>query len=296
MILEWIAADAGARDATSGRGATAAASIPFLRATMCVVVRDLIVVRRPHRHDERPARDLRDVLELRRGRAPFRARARGHARGVAEARPAVRAHRARPPLRRPAVRVRRPLRPRTDARGDVQAAERLRPRRARASGTSPEAASARSSAATSRSAMVGHAAAEATGRKAKPAKNDVSGRDVVVLGSGNLGLVYLMEEEGRMTLEELDGAPPAARACGALASARRLGARALGRARCGGARRRRHAVPRGGSRRRREPARSASRRRRREHLLRTHGFAHAPDLLSAASTIRRSTRAAPSRS
>ena len=56
--------------------------------------------------------------------------------------------------------------------------------------------------------MVGHAAAEATGRKAKPAKNDVSGRDVVVLGSGNLGLVYLMEEGGRMTREELEARHP----------------------------------------------------------------------------------------
>ncbi|HEX3237986.1 MAG TPA: phage holin family protein [Gaiellaceae bacterium] len=53
-------------------------------------------------------------------------------------------------------------------------------------------------------AMVEHAAAEATGRRAKAPKNDVSGRDVVVLGSGNLGLVYLMEKGGRMTREELD--------------------------------------------------------------------------------------------
>jgi hypothetical protein len=53
-------------------------------------------------------------------------------------------------------------------------------------------------------AMVGTALDEATGRKAhKPAKNDVSGREVVVLGSGNLGLVYLMEEAGRMTLETI---------------------------------------------------------------------------------------------
>jgi uncharacterized membrane protein YvlD (DUF360 family) len=58
------------------------------------------------------------------------------------------------------------------------------------------------------SAMVGHATAEATGRKAKPAKNDVSGRDVVVLGSGNLGLVYLMEAERRITLEELQARHP----------------------------------------------------------------------------------------
>jgi uncharacterized membrane protein YvlD (DUF360 family) len=57
-------------------------------------------------------------------------------------------------------------------------------------------------------AMVGHAAAEATGQRAKPAKNDVSGRDVVVLGSGNLGLVYLMEAEGRMSLEQLTARHP----------------------------------------------------------------------------------------
>jgi uncharacterized membrane protein YvlD (DUF360 family) len=57
-------------------------------------------------------------------------------------------------------------------------------------------------------AMVGHAAAEATGRKEKAAKNDVSGRDVVVLGSGNLGLVYLMEEDRRLTLEEIEARHP----------------------------------------------------------------------------------------
>jgi uncharacterized membrane protein YvlD (DUF360 family) len=56
--------------------------------------------------------------------------------------------------------------------------------------------------------MVTNAAAEATGRKAKPKKNDVSARDVVVLGSGNLGLVYLMEAEGRMTLEQLSARHP----------------------------------------------------------------------------------------
>jgi uncharacterized membrane protein YvlD (DUF360 family) len=55
-------------------------------------------------------------------------------------------------------------------------------------------------------AMVGHAVTEATGRKPrKRPKNDVSDRDVVVLGSGNLGLVYLLEEGGRrLTVEEID--------------------------------------------------------------------------------------------
>jgi uncharacterized membrane protein YvlD (DUF360 family) len=58
-------------------------------------------------------------------------------------------------------------------------------------------------------AMVGHAVKEATGRKAtKRPKNDVSDRAVVVLGSGNLGLVYLMEEKWRLTLEEIDERHP----------------------------------------------------------------------------------------
>ncbi len=53
-------------------------------------------------------------------------------------------------------------------------------------------------------AMVKHAVDEATGRqREKRPKNDVSDQDVVVLGSGNLGLVYLMEEPRRLTLEEI---------------------------------------------------------------------------------------------
>jgi len=60
------------------------------------------------------------------------------------------------------------------------------------------------------SAMVGHAAREATGttEKQKKPKNDVSDRDVVVLGSGNLGLVYLMEEKRRLTSEEIEERHP----------------------------------------------------------------------------------------
>jgi hypothetical protein len=59
------------------------------------------------------------------------------------------------------------------------------------------------------SAMVGNAAAEATGRKGKKRdKSDVSDRDVVVLGSGNLGLVYLMEERRRLTMEEIEQRHP----------------------------------------------------------------------------------------
>jgi uncharacterized membrane protein YvlD (DUF360 family) len=53
-----------------------------------------------------------------------------------------------------------------------------------------------------------HAFTEATGTKQKKAKNDVSDEDVVVLGSGNLGLVYLMEERRRLTLEEIEQRHP----------------------------------------------------------------------------------------
>ena len=57
-------------------------------------------------------------------------------------------------------------------------------------------------------AMVHHAVEEATGRKKKKSKSDVSDRQVVVLGSGNLGLVYLMEVQHRLTLEELEDRHP----------------------------------------------------------------------------------------
>ena len=59
------------------------------------------------------------------------------------------------------------------------------------------------------SSMVGNAIGEATGKQQKKkAKNDVSDRDVVVLGSGNLGLIYLMEERRRLTLEEINERHP----------------------------------------------------------------------------------------
>ena len=60
------------------------------------------------------------------------------------------------------------------------------------------------------SAMVGLAVGEATGQdttKKRP-KNDVSDNHLVVLGSGNLGLVYLMEEPRRLTMEEIDQRHP----------------------------------------------------------------------------------------
>jgi uncharacterized membrane protein YvlD (DUF360 family) len=58
-------------------------------------------------------------------------------------------------------------------------------------------------------AMAVHAVDEATGHtpKKRP-KNDVSDRRVVVLGSGNLGLIYLMEERRRLSLEEIEERHP----------------------------------------------------------------------------------------
>jgi uncharacterized membrane protein YvlD (DUF360 family) len=59
-------------------------------------------------------------------------------------------------------------------------------------------------------AMARHAMDEATGgaKTSKRSKSDVTGRDVVVLGSGNLGLVYLMEESRRLTQEEIAARHP----------------------------------------------------------------------------------------
>jgi len=57
--------------------------------------------------------------------------------------------------------------------------------------------------------MASKALGEATGSKqTKKQKNDVSDQDVIVLGSGNLGLIYLMEERRRLTLEEINERHP----------------------------------------------------------------------------------------
>ena len=56
---------------------------------------------------------------------------------------------------------------------------------------------------------VGKAVREATGRKQKETpKNEVGDRKVVVMGSGNLGLIYLMDQPRRLTMEEIDERHP----------------------------------------------------------------------------------------
>src|SRR3954454_13121562 len=128
-------------------------------------------------------------------------------------------------------------------------------------------------------AMVRNAVVEATGHTgAKRPKNDVSGQDVVVLGSGNLGLVYLMQSPHRVTLEELEEHHPAPLPAlrghphvgWVLVRSRREGAVVLG--------------PRGVNRLERggvegedplDPFPSSAA----QHLLRTDPFRHAPDIL-----------------
>ena len=151
------------RAATSARAAIAAASTRSCAGAMCVIVRDLVVFGvLTDMMRGRPA-VYATFVELRRGRPPLRARARRHARGAAQARPAVRPHRARAPLRAAPVRDRRPVRPRADAGRDVQAAQRLRPRRARRALARAARASPRSRAATSRRRWSDTRSSEATG-------------------------------------------------------------------------------------------------------------------------------------
>jgi uncharacterized membrane protein YvlD (DUF360 family) len=55
---------------------------------------------------------------------------------------------------------------------------------------------------------VGHAVAEATGRQRDGNGTTVGGDDVVVLASGNLGLIYLMEERRRLSMDEINERHP----------------------------------------------------------------------------------------
>ncbi len=57
-------------------------------------------------------------------------------------------------------------------------------------------------------AAVGHAVTEATGRKKPGETNGHADHEVIVLGSGNLGLIYLMEEPRRVCLEEIEARHP----------------------------------------------------------------------------------------
>jgi uncharacterized membrane protein YvlD (DUF360 family) len=58
-------------------------------------------------------------------------------------------------------------------------------------------------------AAVGHAVAEATGHREHGGRGDgVGGRGAIVLASGNLGLIYLMDTDRRLSLEEIQTSHP----------------------------------------------------------------------------------------
>jgi uncharacterized membrane protein YvlD (DUF360 family) len=127
-------------------------------------------------------------------------------------------------------------------------------------------------------AMVGHAAAEATGAREEEKKSHLPEHGAVVLGSGNLGLVYLVDEPGRMSLEQLEARHPDL--LPALSGHRHIGwvlvhSEEHGAVVLGG----------GGTRYLEEDRIEGEDPLARfsptaaQHLLRTHGFAHAPDVL-----------------
>ena len=128
-------------------------------------------------------------------------------------------------------------------------------------------------------AAVGHAVDDATGRRRlRRRRASVEGRRVVVLGSGNLGLVYLLEEPRRLTWEEIEERHP--RLLTALRQHPHVGFVLVRSASRGPV----ALGPRGASflvEQRVEgedplagfPARAAA------HLARTDGFANAPDIL-----------------
>jgi Type I phosphodiesterase / nucleotide pyrophosphatase len=55
---------------------------------------------------------------------------------------------------------------------------------------------------------VSHAVSEATGRRTKQSADGIQDREVIVLASGNLGLIYLMHAPRRLYLEEIDERHP----------------------------------------------------------------------------------------
>jgi uncharacterized membrane protein YvlD (DUF360 family) len=127
-------------------------------------------------------------------------------------------------------------------------------------------------------AMVGHAAAEATGSREEEKKSDLPEHGAVVLGSGNLGLVYLVDEPGRISLEQLEVRHPDLLPAlsghphvgWVLVHSEEHGAVVLGG---GGIRYLEEDRVEGADPLARFSSTAA------QHLLRTHGFAHAPDVL-----------------
>ena len=163
------------------------------------------------RHAPRPPGGLRDVLELRRGRAPL---------GLERHDTLEALRKVDKLLGRIARAGRYAPRPYEivvlSDHGQTQGAtfkqrERVRLRRPRPPLDRISARTDRFSEATRTTPTVGLALEEA--RDARRAENQGPGKRVddgavVVLGSGNLALIYLMEERRRLTLEEIEARHP----------------------------------------------------------------------------------------
>ena len=261
VFLELVAAARQRRRDVRPRGHRSL-SYAFMRAGLAVFVRDFTVYSILSDMMMGVPGRLRVLRRVRRGGPPLGPRASRRPRGAAQARPAVRAHRARPAVRRAPLRDRRPLRPRADAGRHLQAAQRLRPGRAGGAEPARRGAVEDLGAGDENDTAVSKAVREATGRKQKDVdKHQVGDRKVVVMGSGNLGLIYLMDEPRRLTMEEIDERHPDL--LPALRAHPHVGwlLRALGRARRRGARRARRQLPERGPRGGRGPAGGASRPR-----------------------------------
>ena len=298
VILEWTAAAPREADATSARAGTAAASIRSCAAAMCVIVRDLIV--------------YGVLTDMMRGRPAIYATFSSydevaHHSGLERAdtlealrkldQQFGRIERARRYAARPYEIVV------LSDHGQTQGAtfkqrngyglDELVERSVETSDVRGFAGG------DEQHQMVGLAIGEATGRAAKPkkrSKKDVSDRQVVVLGSGNLGLDL---PDGGAAPAHARGdrrAAPAPDPGPAVAPARRLDPRPLGRARRGRARPARGALPRRGTGRGRGSARARSPPPRRGTCSAPTASRTSPTSWSAASTTPSSTRAARSRS
>ena len=206
ICLELVAATRQRRRDVRPRGHRGGA-YPLLRAGMCVFVRDLVVfsvLQDMFRGVPAVYATFASYDEVAHHSGP---RARRHARGAAQARPALRPDRTGAPLRAAAVRDRRALRPRPDPGRDVPPAQRLRPRRAGRAVAVDGPGRGRRRRRRERDRRAARASTRRPAATDKRAADDAAttspDRDAVVLGSGNLGLVYLMERPHRLTLEEI---------------------------------------------------------------------------------------------
>ena len=297
VVLEWTAAIRAIRRDVRPRGHRGG----YLPVPARGDVRDRPRpdrLRRAHRHDARPPRGLRDLLLLRRGRPPLGPRARRHDGGAAQARPAVRPDRggARSYAPRPYEIVV------LSDHGQTQGAT-FKQRNGYGLDELVERSLAGGRGHRVRRRRRADARWSATRSRRPPAatpekrpKNDVSDREAVVLGSGNLGLIYLMEEPRRLTLEEIDERHPKLLAALRDASARRLAAGPLGRARAARPRRARASCDSPTGRSRATTRSRPSRRPPPSTCCAPTASSTSPTSWSAASTTPSSTRAARSRS